>query len=136
MLLGLLNFQPTSTSYVNVPNATVVITPTSATSRIVVHIALNNMMSSSTGSNAVVSMRREVTSDASDLYGDLHATYGMMMTSTVRCPAGSFFYDDMSTNDPGLVSLTYRLRAKIDSNTGTFGRASTLSSLLALEIEA
>ena len=129
-------FTTSSTSYVNVTNANVVITPTSATSRVVVLIGVGRFMSQTTSNNAVISMRREVTSDASDLYGDLHATYGIMHTSAVSHPAGGFFYDDMSTNDPGLVSLTYRLRAKMDANTLTIGRAGDLNSLLALEIEA
>jgi hypothetical protein len=128
----------TSTSYENVHNdATVVITPTSATSRIVVLIGIGMFYSSTTGSNAIISMRREVTSDASDLYGDVHATFGIMHTWGPNTIAGGFFYDDLLTNNPGLVSLTYRVRYRTQGpGTTTLGRSGDLNSLLALEIEA
>ena len=131
----------TSTSMTNIDttNAKVVITPSSATSRILCFMLLNTMKTSSNSFNVSASIRREVTSDGSDLYGDdLGGDWGLGHTrSTYEKSVCVFLYDDFSTNDPGQVSLTYRGRFKSSSGSGTnsAGRADGWSQMLAIEIE-
>jgi hypothetical protein len=111
-------FTTTSTSFVDITGLSVSITPSSATSKILVFVSVNGSQQYTVNRTSLRLLRDSTTVDAGTAVGSRQAAFGGFSTSDSTIPSGTVsgnYLDSPATTS----SITYKMQVNVTAGSGT-----------------